>query len=229
MKFSSFISIGFLLAVSAISSAASLVSDFTNTVNPNGDWSYGYKVAGVTDTLVLFDNYFTVTETGYTADVRTSGTPADLTPSIYKLTSGSTAGVNGGNGVSLGDVSLHPGSSNQIATARWTAPATGLYDLSGFFKAGDGLGTSYGRVDTYVYQNSTQLFSVLDTPNTENFSLSSVSITAGDVIDVMVGYGSDQYYYDSTPVELNIQAVPEPASIAGLALGLAALLKRKRK
>lgn len=229
MKISSLISLGLLVAVASSANAASLMSDFSIASNPNGDWSYGYKTTGVNDTLSLFAESGTDVQTGYTTEFWRNNIASGV-PGIYHVVSGNTYGVNGGVGIGTGDLALHGGPNGEIATARWTAPSSGNFDLSGFFKSGDALGTSRGNVDCYVFQNSTQLFSSLDTAVDESFSLSNVSVTAGDTIDIMVGIGKDDYYYDSTPVELSITAaVPEPASMIALGLGAAALLRRKRK
>jgi len=227
MKISSLISLGLFAVVAASSNAASLMSDFSAVNNPNGDWSYGFKTSGVNDTFNIFTVNGTDVQSQYTAEFWRN-TNTDGVPGLYKIVSGNTFGVNGGVGIGLGDLALHGGRLGEIATARWTAPATGLYDISGFFKSGDST-SQFGNVDAYVYQNSAQLFSSLNTGVDEAFSLSSVSVTMGDTIDIMVGTGKDEFFYDSTPVELSITAVPEPASMIALGLGAAALLRRKRK
>lgn len=215
-----------LLAASTLSWAANLTNDFSITNgNPNGAWSYGYK-STVTGSFTAFDTAMNLTFRTANFDSWFSSTVDTI--NISKLISGTLNGVNGGvGGVAIGDVSMHGSADGRLATARYTVGTSGLFDLSGFFKSGDGT-NSFGKIDGYLYHNSTQLYSVLNTGVTQNFSLSSVSLTAGDTLDLMVGIGNDTYLYDTTPVNLSITPVPEPATMAVLGLGVAALLRRRK-
>jgi len=210
-------------------SLADLQSDFSiSSGNPNGAWSYG-QLSTLGGSFTAADVAGTGTAGGATLDSWSFSTTTF--PVISKLISGSLVGFNGGDGlISIGEVIMHPGPGNELAAIRYTVPSAGVYDLSGYFGAGDGLGGgAFGKIDGYVYKNATSLWSVLDTTSTHTFSLSAVALAAGDTIDVVVGFGSDGYTYDSTPVNLSITPVPEPATIAGLGLALAAFAKRRRK
>lgn len=217
------------VAASASAMAASLSGDFSITNgNPNGPWTYGSK-ATTLGAMTAFNTPSTGTNVSPAATFEVWSTSGNPLPIVYKLTSGTINGQNGGvGGVAVGEVSMHGSPSGELAVTRYTVGTTGLYNLSGFFKSGDALGNQYGNIDGYLLLNSTMLYSTLNTGVTQTFSLSSVSMTAGDTLDMMVGIGQDTHFYDTTPVDLTITLVPEPGSIAVLGLGALALMRRRR-
>lgn len=94
-----------------------------------------------------------------------------------------------------------------------------------------------GSVDVFVYHNAALLFSV-DQANAAatggkltqaagTFNLTNITVAAGDTISFVVGSNGNSGQ-DETALQAQISLIPEPSSAMLGALGLLALLRRRR-
>ena len=172
------------------------VADFSVTNNPNGAWSYGFSPAT---------------------------TPVQFTP--YNFSNGNlTVGgqwhrscceypkIHGPQQL-FGDTSkllyLHPSGdpSARLSILRWTAPASGTFQIAGQFTRGNG-----GRKDVAVRLNGTQLASSRLGRDGETLPISgSVNVNAGDQLDFTSDIADDGQGSDSTGIRVRItQAAEDP-------------------
>jgi hypothetical protein len=200
----------------------------------NAPWSYGYSNVSVGGTMTNFTagNYFNDAN-GFGLSLN----PApNYTPGVFK--------TNRNNwpysGAPSGMFAMHSGQSDasQYSVLRFTAQTAGLYNLDVKWFAGDSnpLGNpnpSAGRVSIFVNQNGTTLQSAINTLTGGTYvSPGTISLNAGEFLELRVGRGNDGYTYDTTPVEMTVTAVPEPSTLAcvgGLVAGLSVLSRRRRQ
>jgi hypothetical protein len=100
---------------------------------------------------------------------------------------------------------LHPGASGEFSVARWTAPESGPCTVNATFT---GMSTTLATTDVHVLHKGSSLFdgwlNLKGYPNTATFSR-RLSVSKGERIDFVVGFGNESYGSDSTGLEAAIQ------------------------
>jgi len=195
-----------LLAMAQASASATPVfkswevaSEFNDTTNPAGVWSYGYE-----DTMNVTP--FTILSTAanpYTPVfgwMRTSD-PNDL-PIIAHNASNVAQGPFGGAYIVYPPhaLSLHPGKNCETAMLRFNVPKIGKYKLSGRFYAMDyNLGAT---TDVHISVNGVAVWdSFIDyatQPNASFTTYTTAQLNPNDTIDFQVGCGSNGTYWSDT-------------------------------
>ena len=173
-------------------------ADFSPTANPNGVWSYGWSVnRGAPFNLAT--NKFTLGG----LDGWDSGSNL-ATPGVLHNGTAGPVTLFGTLTVPVGGLLMHPGPNGENALVRWTAPASGTYQISGAFI---GIDFAYPTTtDFAILHSSTQLFtgdiSSYNVPVPFSFT---ESVAGGETIDFTVGFGVDGTYWgDSTALDVTI-------------------------
>jgi hypothetical protein len=180
----------------AVVVSADLALDFSKTANPNGAWTFGYTPSspeGDAGAIVPF------TMQTASMDVHLWFDPTHVNldaPSVFHNESTSSV-----NGVAPGEVGLHPGSVQEYAVARWTAPLAGTYAVKVQFKEGD-----TGDTNGLLLHNGVVLVNEESTSTNAVHDV-TVTLAAGDTLDVAVGNKGD-FTFDSTPVIFSIHTAP---------------------
>ncbi|MBX3206190.1 MAG: hypothetical protein KF764_14055 [Labilithrix sp.] len=177
--------------------SADLALDFSSTANPNGAWTFGYTMSSPAGDASALIPFTTPTAPATDIDLWFDPTHVNLdAPSAFHNRSNSTV-----NGVAPGEAGLHPGSVQEYAVARWTAPVAGKYAVKVQFKEGD-----QGDTNGLLLHNGVVLVNEESTSTNAVHEL-NVTLAAGDTLDVAVGNKGD-FIYDSTPVIFSIRTAP---------------------
>jgi pimeloyl-ACP methyl ester carboxylesterase len=183
-------------------------NDFSPTMNPNGPWSYGYMPLG--GSFTAFDQSGQIA-VGIDA-WRSQSVQSLRAPGVYHNGTSSVAVAPGGITFAPGQMSFHPGPNGERSVVRFTAPSAGDFAIDAAFDPADPTGTT---TDVHVVKNGIALFdgNVSGTPasGTGEHYNAVLTLTAGDVIDFMVGFGADgAFYNDSTYLSVTISAPGTP-------------------
>ncbi|MEW6086745.1 MAG: hypothetical protein AB1498_00320 [bacterium] len=151
--------------------------------NPNGVWSYGWMPKDFNMFNLYTGSQMNISSPQWYREPRNE----DYTPMIWRIDDDSSR-----CGVAVGQLSLHPSSTNEASVLRWTAASDGVYNFNGQFFRGD-----TGIMKIGIRHGSDWLWQGSDA-GIFNFER---SVKAGESIDFLVygGYGSG-----NTPLELTI-------------------------
>lgn len=201
-----------------------IAADFSTGSNPNGAWRYGYSTT-LGGSLVLHTS--TSAHPAYTSIDNWHTDLGYGVPVVLRNSTGTTVTNNTGTIVlAAGQLASHPGTSGEFSVVRFTSPAAGLFNVSGSFLGADLVGTS---TDVHILLNGSAVFngSVLGFGAGSGAAFNSNwSLTAGDTLDFVVGWGNGDFTSDSTAISASITQVPEPTVTAVLVLGGLAMAAR---
>jgi hypothetical protein len=191
--------------------------DFSATSNPNGAWSYGWSY-GVGSAF----NLSTTNTAAYAPGVPLSGwlgneNPAPFTGYPYALHNG-TAGPATNNIFTVyqpGQLAESPGDSNECSVIRWTAPASGTFNIAATFS---GLSSKGDSADVHILHDGTSIFDSAVNPNPASYS-GLQNMLAGDTIDFVVGNEGNGANEDTTALSATIVPEPGPLGLVGMGLG----------
>jgi hypothetical protein len=223
----------------------SLSGDFSNTLNPNGNWSYLYAGNSLPHQITNTTGnslYPAVSPAGYFS----TGNDLDVnTPDVLKTTidGSQTYGAQGpftNSDFLTGDVLIHSPNDGTALSIIWTAPSAGTIDFTGdvwyadsmFSRSNDvsvSLGSSVLGSAVVAYDS----YSGRSTPWA--ISGTDLSVTKGEtlVFDFLKSDGQPFGSLDGVAIDGTFAAaVPEPATWAMMLVGFGALgvaMRSRRK
>ena len=200
------------------------VSEFSTGSNPNGSWSYRFSNDTVRDGIYpLLSEIAPLTDNGSLSWHADPG----VSPSRRPWAALNTTSTYGS--WLVGELAIHPGQSNLgpgpgLAILSWISTINGTVNVQFSFA----LGLPGEIVWFFEHNDSSKTLDsgALSCSGSDSISLSNITITPGDrlnfVVDSNGGVGADLLRISSATIEVN--AVPEPTSIACFALTFGSVL-----
>ena len=210
-----------------------LSTDWSDTVNPNGVWSYGDSVGPITmqqsSYLAAGQNAWAFSNDGPGIIASWLRTSQNGLPQLDYLLGDVITGPWDGN---VGQPGRGPAS-----VVRWTSPIDATIDVSDFTwnaHLGGGQEIDWSlSVDGNVLQSGTLATNGTSSRSaTTPFSQTGIAVQAGDVL--AFGFQPHNFFANWAGLSLTIEATPgsvvtEPASVGMLAVGVVGLLARRRR
>jgi len=204
-----------------------LAGDFSNSLNPNGAWSYGAGLSHHPQPSTA-NALNSVAGNGYWG----AGDDFFTAPFILQATAdGSTTGVYTDNDFLTGDVLVHASNDGSFVTISWTAQSAGSIDFSSSIWYAHSVVSRSQDVSAYL--GSTLLGSVTVTNGIgrgDALSLSgtNLSVAAGDSLMFRFSKAAGQQFGSLTGLNMIVDftasptGVPEPGSWAMMIVGFGA-------
>ncbi|MBT2187918.1 PEPxxWA-CTERM sorting domain-containing protein [Sphingobium nicotianae] len=209
-----------------------LNGDFSDSLNPNGTWSYGSGLAHYAQPTSPFNSLNAAAANGYWG----SGSDFFSAPFILKSTAdGSTIGYTDGDFLT-GDVLVHGPNDGSPVAIDWTAPGDGTISFTSAFWYAHSVVTR--SQDIAVALNGSLLNSLTvdngDVRSTaQTISAIDLAVHAGDVLSFSFAKTAGQSFGSLSGIRASVDftatppppppppGVPEPASWALMIMGLA--------
>jgi PEP-CTERM motif len=217
-----------ILAVPAQAQTYNLATDYSNTNNPNGVWSFTRGATPmVKQPAQSTGNPFDLAATnGYW------GSSTDYNSSVSKVTVNGTAAAPYNNGDFLaGDVIIHSSNPNTFSplTINWTAAAAGSIDFTSSVWYAHSVVTRSNDVQAFLGNTSLGTVTVNNSITRTNAITSlagtGLAVLAGDVLSFRFSPTSSQQFGSLAGIGLTVNftprigAVPEPGTWAMMLFG----------
>jgi hypothetical protein len=226
-----------VMAQAAQAQTYNLAGDFSNSLNPNGAWSYGsglshYPQPSTANTLnsAAANGYW-----GATADFFAP-------PFILQTTAdGSTTGAYTDNDFVAGDVLVHAPNDGSFVTISWTASSAGSIDFSSSIWYAHSIVNRSQEVSAYLGSSllgSMTVTNGIGRSDALALSGSNLSVTAGDSLMFRFSKSAGQQFGSLTGINMIVDftasptGVPESGSWAMMIVGFGAaggVLRRRTR